>query len=88
MIGWGYDDTGIAEQRHPTRDDLDAVSTEHPILLIHISSHLMTGNSRMLADAGIAADTPNPAGGVIQRKRGSSEPNGVLEENAIYTLLI
>ena len=84
VIGWGYDDTGIAEQRHPTRDDLDAVSTEHPILLIHISSHLMTGNSKMLAEAGIAADTPNPGGGVIQRKPGGSEPNGVLEENAMY----
>lgn len=84
VIGWGYDDTGIAEQRHPTRDDLNAVSTEHPILLIHISSHLMTGNSKMLAEAGITADTPNPGGGVIQRKPGSSEPNGVLEENAMY----
>ena len=84
VVGWGYDDTGIAEQRHPNRDDLDAVSTEHPIMLIHISGHLMTGNSKMLAEAGIAADTPNPAGGVIQRKPGSSEPNGVLEENAMY----
>jgi predicted amidohydrolase YtcJ len=84
VIGWGYDDTGIAEQRHPNRDDLDAVSTEHPILLVHISGHLMTGNSRMLAEVGITADTPDPAGGVIQRKPGSQEPNGVLEENAMY----
>ena len=44
----------------------------------------MTGNSKMLAEAGIAADTPNPGGGVIQRRPGSSEPNGVLEENAMY----
>jgi hypothetical protein len=36
VIGWGYDDTGIEEQRHPNRDDLDAVSTEHPIVLVHI----------------------------------------------------
>jgi predicted amidohydrolase YtcJ len=84
VIGWGYDDTGIVEQRHPNRDDLDAVSTQHPILLNHISSHLMTGNSKMLAEAGIGADTPNPAGGVIQHKPGSNEPNGVLEENAMY----
>jgi predicted amidohydrolase YtcJ/pimeloyl-ACP methyl ester carboxylesterase len=82
VIGWGYDDTGIAEQRHPNRDDLDAVSTEHPILLVHISAHIVTGNSRMLSAAGITAATKDPAGGVIQRKPGSKEPNGVLEENA------
>jgi len=83
VIGWGYDDTGIKEKRHPNRDDLDAVSTDHPILLMHISCHLMTGNSKMLEMAGINADTPNPEGGVIQRRPGSREPNGVLEENAM-----
>lgn len=82
VIGWGYDDTGIAEQRHPNRDDLDAVSTKHPIVLVHISAHIVTGNSKMLSVAGINAKTKNPEGGVIQRKPGSNEPNGVLEENA------
>jgi predicted amidohydrolase YtcJ len=87
VIGWGYDDTGIEEKRHPNRDDLDAVSTEHPILLMHISSHLMTGNSRMLKETGINAETKDPDGGVIQRIPGSKEPNGVLEENAMYLVL-
>lgn len=86
-IGWGYDDTGIADQRHPTRDDLDAVSTEHPILLMHISCHLMTCNSRLLAELGITSNTRDPEGGVIQRKPGSREPNGVLEENAMLMVL-
>ena len=87
VIGWGYDDTGIEEQRHPNRDDLDAVSTEHPILLMHISSHLMTGNSKMLEEIGITARSPDPEGGKIQRKSGSSEPNGVLEELAMVLVL-
>jgi len=87
VIGWGYDDTGIEEKRHPNRDDLDAVSTEHPILLMHISSHLMTGNSRMLEAIGVTAGTEDPEGGVIQRKPGGSEPNGVLEENAMMLVL-
>jgi predicted amidohydrolase YtcJ len=82
VIGWGYDDTGIEELRHPNRNDLDAVSTEHPIVLVHISGHLMTGNSRMLDEVGITGETVNPEGGVIQRRPGSNEPNGVLEENA------
>ncbi|KAA6184543.1 amidohydrolase family protein [Thiohalocapsa marina] len=83
VIGWGYDDTGIEEKRHPTREDLDAVSTDHPILLVHISCHLMTGNSRMMEACDITADTPDPKGGVIQREPGSQTPNGVLEENAM-----
>jgi len=87
VIGWGYDDTGIEEQRHPNRDDLDAVSTEHPIVLVHISGHLITGNSRMLREVGINAETKNPKGGVIQRKPGGNEPNGVLEENANLLVL-
>jgi len=87
VIGWGYDDTGIEEQRHPNRDDLDAVSTEHPILLMHISSHLMTGNSKMLEEISITARSPDPEGGKIQRKSGSSEPNGVLEELAMVLVL-
>ena len=80
IIGWGYDDTGLKEQRHPTRDDLDAVSEDHAIVLIHISSHLMTGNTKALELAGITAETPDPEGGRIQRKAGSREPNGVMEE--------
>ena len=87
VIGWGYDDTGIKEQRHPTREDLDAVSTEHPILLMHISSHLMTGNSKMLEEIGINADTADPEGGKIQRQSGGTEPNGVLEELAMMLVL-
>ena len=87
ILGWGYDDTGIKEMRHPNRRDLDEVSTDHPILLMHISCHLMAGNSRMLEEIGVGPDTPNPEGGVIQREPGSKEPNGVLEELAMLLVL-
>ncbi len=86
VVGVGYDDSLIAEQRHPDRDDLDAVSTEHPIALIHVSGHLMTTNSAALQEARITADTPSPAGGVIRRRSQSEEPNGVLEETAMGPL--
>jgi len=84
VIGAGYDDSLIAEQRHPTRDDLDAVSTEHPIALLHVSGHLAATNSRALAAAGISAESDDPSGGQIRRRPGSREPNGVLEETATY----
>lgn len=87
IIGWGYDDTGLAEMRHPNRDDLDAVSKDLPILLVHISSHLMACNSKALELAGVGAETPDPEGGRFQRKAGGKEPNGVMEEQAMYHLL-
>ncbi len=52
VIGWGYDDTGIAEKRHPNHDDLDAVSTEHPIVLVHISSHLIPATAKCWRKSG------------------------------------
>ncbi|WP_172331150.1 amidohydrolase [Mangrovicoccus sp. HB161399] len=83
IVGFGYDQSQLAEQRHPTREDLDKVSAEVPVLIIHQSGHLASMNSVALQRAGFAADTPDPAGGVIRRAPDGS-PNGVLEENAFY----
>ncbi len=81
VSGSGYDDTLIAENRHPTRADLDRVSTTQPVYITHVSGHLSVANSVALALAGITANTPNPPGGAI-RKDDKGEPNGVLEETA------
>jgi predicted amidohydrolase YtcJ len=85
-MGLGYDDSLLSEGRHPTRDDLDAVSTEHPIYLIHVSSHLGAANSLGLALANISSETQDPPGGKIRRYKNSTEPNGVFEETAAYPL--
>ena len=82
ILGFGYDDAQLIEQRHPTRDELDAVSTDIPVYAVHQSGHLGVANSKALEIAGITADTPDPSGGVIRRREGGTEPNGVLEENA------
>ncbi len=87
IVGFGYDNAQLAEQRHPTRDDLDRVSTDFPVLVIHQSGHLGAVNSKALASIGITADTPDPPGGVYRRREGSTEPNGVLEEYALFGVL-
>lgn len=84
LYAYGYDDSLIAENRHPTRDDLDRVSVEHPIVLMHVSGHLAAVNSAALAAKRLDATTDDPPGGVIRRRNGGREPNGVLEETAIY----
>ena len=79
--GRGYDDTLLAEGRHPTRRDLDRVSTVHPIYISHTSGHLAVANSLALELAGVTGQTADPPGGVIRRESGTGEPNGVFEES-------
>lgn len=85
IVGHGYDDTLLAEKRHPTRDDLDRVSAERPVAIVHVSGHLAVVNSVGLEILGIDESTVDPEGGVIVRDPLSTDgrrPNGVLEETA------
>lgn len=82
ILGTRYDDTLLAENRHPTRQDLDQVSTTRPVIITHISGHVSVANSKALEMAGITADTPNPNGGRIAKDAATNEPTGVLEGGA------
>lgn len=86
LVGWGYDDALLAEGRHPTRQDLDAVATDRPILLVHRSGRLVALNSLGLARAGVTAATRDPPGGRVRREPGGA-PSGVLEERAALRAL-
>ena len=79
IIGIGYDDTTIEENRHPTRYDLDKASADHPVVIFHISNHFLSANSKALLMAGINKDTPQPADGAIRKDPKTGEPDGVLE---------
>jgi predicted amidohydrolase YtcJ len=87
VIGWNYDDSQLEEGRHPNRDELDAVSTDLPIMVTHQSGHLGVYNSKALEIYGITAESEDPPGGVIVRESGSRKPNGVMEENAHFSLI-
>jgi len=82
IFGMGYDNAVLEEGRHPTRDDLDRVSTELPVMAVHISGHFTAVNSAGLVALGYDANSTDPEGGLIRRKTGSRVPNGVLEELA------
>ena len=85
--GVNYDDTLLAEMRHPTKEDLDQVSGDHPVFIKHISGHVAAANSKALELAGIDASTPDPSGGRIVRDPQTGEPTGVLEEPAAFYLV-
>jgi len=80
LVGRGYDDTLLKEHRHPTREDLDKVSTAVPIWIVHISGHLGVANSKALSLAKITRNTPQPRNGRI-RHDANGDPNGVFEES-------
>ena len=91
LVGWifgiGFDDSVLEEKRFPTKHDLDQVSTEVPIIIIHISGHFAVVNTKGLEMLGIDASTEDPEGGVIRRENGK-EPNGVLEELAAIPYML
>lgn len=86
IVGFGYDQSQLAERRHPIREELDEISSELPVLIVHQSGHFGVANSVLLKMAGITKDSENPAGGIIQRGP-MGAPNGVLEENAFFVVM-
>ncbi|MFC3550852.1 amidohydrolase [Lysobacter cavernae] len=86
IFGVGYDDALLG--RHPTREDLDKVSSTVPVMATHISGHFAAVNTPGLKMIGYGADTPNPEGGVIRREADGKTPNGVLEELAAMPYVV
>jgi len=82
-----YDDSLLAEGRHPTRADLDAVSTESPIVIRHASGHLLSANSRALALIGLTKESKDPDGGHMRRDAQTGELTGVMEEQAMMPFM-
>ncbi len=88
LYGWGYDNGMLKENRHPTKLDLDKISTDIPIAIYHFSGHMMVLNSRGLEEMGFTSATVAPEGGVIRRMAGSREPNGIIEEQAMMPIVM
>ncbi len=78
--GRGYDQSRLAERRHPTRDDWDAVAPDHPVIFTRTCGHILSVNSRAMAIAGVDDRTPDPAGGKFDRADGRNL--GVVYETA------
>ena len=80
VLGTGYDDNKLAERRHPTRAELDAVSPDKPVLLNHTSGHFCVVNTAAMRLARIG-EVPVPEGGVVAVDA-DGQPTGLLEEQA------
>ena len=87
IVGFGYDDSRLREQRPLSRTDLDSVSRDKPVLIVHASGRQVVANGEALKLAGITRDSIDPPGGSIGRWPGSKEPDGVLDGAAAVALL-
>lgn len=86
IVGYGYDMSNLSDGRQCTRDDIDAVLPDNPVILIHSSNHGAVLNSRGFAAVGYDASTPTPPGGLILRKPGGNEPEGLVMETAFVPI--
>jgi predicted amidohydrolase YtcJ len=82
VFGVFFDQTMVREKRFPTALELDQVSRDHALVVMHMCGHACVGNSAALRRAGVFRDTPQPKGGHIEKDPVTGEPTGLLEEPA------
>ena len=82
IMGNGYDQNNLVEQRHPDKSVLNAVSEDTPVLITHVSNHMGVANDCLLELAGITPTTPDPEGGRYGRMDGTGDLDGYAEEPA------
>ena len=80
VVGVGWDQELFNEKRYPNKWDLDSISPNHPVILSRACHHIGVLNSNALNLLKIEKSSPNPKGGIIEKKNG--ELTGILKENA------
>jgi predicted amidohydrolase YtcJ len=81
LVGAGWDEGKLAERRYLLASDLDKVTPNNPVWLMHTTGHYGVANSYAMKLAHITAPTPDPTAGTIDRD-GQGNPTGVLKEAA------
>ncbi len=85
IVGRGWDESLLAEGRHPNRHDLDAVSPENPVVIHRVWNKLVC-NSAALRAAGIDRDTPDPPADVLYsgsfERDDEGHPTGLFRDRA------
>jgi len=85
VAGYFHDDTKLKDRRPLTMQDLDKVSTEHPVVVHHRGGHTGFYNSKAFQMAGITKNTPNPFGGTYDKNE-KGELNGRVTDRAMRVI--
>ncbi|PWS35776.1 amidohydrolase [Falsiroseomonas bella] len=81
ILGRGYDHGELDVGRHPTAAELDAAAPDNPVFIVRTCGHMGVANSAAMQLAGVGHNTPDPEGGVIERKGGAL--TGLFQERAM-----
>jgi predicted amidohydrolase YtcJ len=87
IVAYGYDDSAMPDGRVLHKEDLDADFPDNPLVVGHVSMHGAVLNSAAMRTYGISSETVTPPGGVIVRKPGSEEPDGLVMETAFLPIM-
>jgi predicted amidohydrolase YtcJ len=82
VTGRGWIETHWKPPVFPTREELDSVAPNNPVILTRADGHASVVNSAALKIAEIDKSTTNPFGGEISKNKQNGEPNGMLIDAA------
>ncbi|OHB67174.1 MAG: hypothetical protein A2Y77_03340 [Planctomycetes bacterium RBG_13_62_9] len=87
LIRGGYwEHEMFRDKQWPTRELIDPVSPDNPVMLSRADGHSVLVNSYVIRHSGIGKATPDPFGGEIQRHPVTGEPTGIFKETAMSLL--
>ena len=81
ITGFGWNNTIWEDKSYPTKEELDAVAPNNPVVMERTDGHMIWVNSKTLELAGITKDSQNPQGGEIL-KDAAGNPTGCLTDTA------
>jgi len=70
IVGRGWNQENLKEKRMPTKEELDLVSTDKPIIIIRVCGHVAVCNSKTLEIANISQDSKQIEGGTFDFESG------------------
>jgi predicted amidohydrolase YtcJ len=82
ISGGHWEHEMFIDKKWPSKELIDKVSPDNPVILSRADGHSVLVNSYVLRLSGITKESPNPFGGEIQKDPVSGEPTGILKENA------
>lgn len=80
--GGAWEHEMFYNKKWPTKELIDPVSPNNPVVLDRADGHSVLVNSYVIKKSGITKDTPNPFGGEIQKDPVTSQPTGIFREKA------
>jgi len=82
IVGRGWEHETFPEKKWPTKEILDAVAPDNPVMLSRADGHSVWVNSYIIERSGITKDTPDPPNGTIVKDPVTGEPTGIFKEGA------